>query len=320
MGKHRILSFDGGGIRLALAARLLKRLHEQVPELIEKADLFIGTSSGSYIALALACGIQPNEIDKQLFSETFWRGIFTDPNYPYNQPKYDSLRVRQALKTFFPNGLKLKDVQRKVIAVSFREKGPHSRSWAPAFFTNYKFFKTDDTTVIDAAEASSAFPIFFPSFQHPLNQLSYIDGAVIGNNPGLTGITFAVDRKAENKNLKDVVLLSFGWGYYPLRINQNTENWGVLQWTINPQLVKNELKAHEPVFPLPELVLNGQMETHTYYCDQLLGDRFYRLNPVLSRPVNIDDVDSISYLKSLADRVDLTETLQFIKKYWTTYS
>lgn len=316
MAKLRILSFDGGGIRLALAARLLNRLSELVPELVTNTDLFIGTSSGSYIALALACEKHPKEIDHKLFSESLWRGVFAEPTYPYNQPKYDLLQVRQALKTFFPIDLKLKDLKRKVIALSFREKGLNSKSWAPAFFTNYKFFKTDDTKIIDAAEASSAFPILFPSFQNPQNNLPYIDGAVIGNNPGLAGITFAVDRKAGNKNLKDVVLLSLGWGYYPLRISQSTENWGVLQWSVNPQLIKNELKANEPIFPLPELILNGQMETHTYFCDQLLGERYHRLNPVLSRPVNMDDVDGMSYLKILADRVDLTETVQFIKKYW----
>lgn len=316
MAKFRILSFDGGGIRLALAARLVNRLSEQIPELVTNTDLFIGTSSGSYIALALASGKEAKEIDQALFSETLWRGIFTDPTYPYNQPKYDSVHVRQALKTFFPIDLKLNELNRKVIALSFREKGLHSKSWAPAFFTNYKFFKTDETTIIDAAEASSAFPIFFPSFQNPYNQLPYIDGAVIGNNPGLAGITFAVDRKAGNKNLKDVVVLSLGWGYYPLRISQSTENWGVLQWSVNPQLIKNELKANEPLFPLPELMLNGQMEANTYFCDQLLGGRYHRLNPVLSRPVNMDDVDGISYLKKLADRVDLTETIRFLKKYW----
>lgn len=54
MAPFRIISFDSGGVRGALSARILKRLSNKFPNLISRTHLFAGTSTGSLIALGLA--------------------------------------------------------------------------------------------------------------------------------------------------------------------------------------------------------------------------------------------------------------------------
>ncbi|MBM4155926.1 MAG: hypothetical protein FJ221_13005, partial [Lentisphaerae bacterium] len=73
---HRILSFDGGGIRGLLTVILLERLEREVQGWIDRADLLAGTSTGALIALGLARGMSPTEV-RELY-ERHGREIFHD--------------------------------------------------------------------------------------------------------------------------------------------------------------------------------------------------------------------------------------------------
>jgi uncharacterized protein len=82
----RILSLDGGGIRGLLSTLLLERLIEEsaTPDLIDRVDLFAGTSTGGLIALGLAAEIPLAKIRNlylregpKIFSENF-RGQLRD--------------------------------------------------------------------------------------------------------------------------------------------------------------------------------------------------------------------------------------------------
>lgn len=46
MGRYRILTFDGGGIRGALSITLISRLHERFPDFVKSTDLFAGHLHG----------------------------------------------------------------------------------------------------------------------------------------------------------------------------------------------------------------------------------------------------------------------------------
>ena len=50
---YKIIAFDGGGIRGLVSALLLKELDPN-GELVKGTNLFAGTSTGSFLALALA--------------------------------------------------------------------------------------------------------------------------------------------------------------------------------------------------------------------------------------------------------------------------
>ena len=58
----RIIAVDGGGVGGAIPARLIQRLAEVHPGLLDKADLFAGTSTGGLIALGLAKGLSPDQL------------------------------------------------------------------------------------------------------------------------------------------------------------------------------------------------------------------------------------------------------------------
>ena len=61
-GTYRILSLDGGGIRGVLTARVIERLVEKKPDLLDKFDMVAGTSTGAILACGLASGRGPREI------------------------------------------------------------------------------------------------------------------------------------------------------------------------------------------------------------------------------------------------------------------
>ncbi|MBN2384432.1 patatin-like phospholipase family protein, partial [bacterium] len=64
MKKYRILSLDGGGLRGLITTRLLHRLNTEsgIRGWIDDVDLFVGTSTGGILALALAIGKTPEDI------------------------------------------------------------------------------------------------------------------------------------------------------------------------------------------------------------------------------------------------------------------
>jgi len=299
MAKFRILSFDGGGIRGALTANLLKRLNRESPQLIEKTDLFAGTSTGSFIALGLAYGLNIEEI-AGLYSVENGSYIFSHGGLGLIRPKYGNRRLREVLLRIFPENLKLRDLKKYVVILAFRLSSPGSESWSPIFFNNFPDSNTKDVLVIDAALASSAAPVYFPSYNR------YIDGGLVANNPCMAALSIASDPFYANQSCDEICLLSIGTGFSPHKITADTTRWGLLQWQLNTN----------PVFPMETLMFEGAVEADSYFSYQILKDRFYRLNPKLNQSIALDDYNQIPNLVSLAERYNISETLDWIGSYW----
>ncbi|SHK23279.1 patatin-like phospholipase family protein [Tepidibacter formicigenes] len=299
MKKYRIMTFDGGGIRGALSATLLKKLDERCPKLIENTDLFAGTSTGSFIALGLAYGLSPKELIS-LYSVRNCRFIF-NPKYPeLFRPKYNNKNLKKVLSKVFPQNLKLKDLKHKVLISSFRLIGEKDGSWGPKFYSNYEGSDTSNAYVIDVAMCSSAAPIYFPSYK------KHIDGGVIANNPSLAAISIARDTKGGNQKLDNICLLSIGTGFNSEKIKTDTSKWGAFEWTL----------YLEPSYPLLSILLDGNMETDTYYSYQLLGNRYFRLNPKITHSISLDDYNKIPYLIYLSEKFNLNNTINWIENNW----
>ncbi|MCK6551320.1 patatin-like phospholipase family protein, partial [Myxococcota bacterium] len=64
MGKYRVLSFDGGGIRGLVSTILLQRILTTpgLEGLLDDVDLLAGTSTGGVLALGIAHGLDLQEI------------------------------------------------------------------------------------------------------------------------------------------------------------------------------------------------------------------------------------------------------------------
>ena len=297
----RIMTFDGGGVRGALTARVLSRLSENIPNLLKRVNMFAGTSTGSLIALGLAAGIEIEWLD-QLYSVELCRYIFKRQSRGLTQPRYSLERLQKVLELVFPSNLKLKDLEYNVLIPAFKVKAcPENRnSWGPVFFSNLSDADDQDARVIDAALASCAAPIFFPSHQN------YIDGAVVANNPSTIALAYALSRLSGREDLPKMSLISLGTGYLPKGIQGNTADWGAWQWYFGA----------DPPMPLVSLLFSSAAQTDCLVTDYLLGKRYYRLNPLLHDPIGMDKYSKIPQLKRLADQFDLTPVLGWLHSFW----
>jgi len=301
----RILSFDGGGVRAILPAILLARLEKEFPNMVEKTHLFVGTSAGSFIALALANRIKPEKI-VSLFSYENTKMIFhrSRPFYLF-RPKYRNTKLKNLLETVFSPKLRLKDLPHRVVIPAFRIHSDDTSAWEPEFFNNFPSSTNADTPVIDVALASSAAPIFFPSHR------DYIDGGVIANNPDMVAISYAVGEHAARAKLQHVVHLSFGTGWNPLKIDKNTQKWGLFQWVYS--LFPNETN---PKLPLFSVLTDGDVASDMFVTKNLLNDRYLRISPELPERIHLDDYTKVPKLVKIAERFDLSQAIAFVRKYW----
>jgi len=299
MAKYRILAFDGGGVRGVLSAVLLKRLEDSFPGLVEKADLLAGTSIGSLIALALAYGLSPEKLS-EMTSGLDWGSVFRRKATGFLRPMCGGTYGIRALNSVFPPGLRLADLPRTVLAVSFRVTASPDGSWAPVFFSNFPTSETKHTPVLDVALACTAVPAYFPSHK------GHIDGGVVANNPSLAALCAAADPGLGGQKIEDVVLLSVGTGRILYRIEADTTSWGAMQWVLHPV----------PATPLVTLMVDGVSQCSTIFSRQILGSRFFRLDPVLPEPVGPGDYRSVPKLVAWACDADLSEVASWVKANW----
>jgi patatin-like phospholipase/acyl hydrolase len=253
----------------------------------------------------LASGKSASEV-VQLFSEENARKVFSDPNDPpLTRPKYSNLNLKMLLKSVFPAKLRLADLKHRVVIPSFQVIGPGRTPWKPIFFHNFPFSPTRFERVIDVALASSAVPVYFPSYNN------FIDGGVIANNPSTAAISFAIDNRAGSQRLTDVALFSFGTGYNPHKIVGNTTTWGITQW-VNPLFGPDD----QPSLPLLTVTTEGASEVDTLLSSSLLNNRFFRLNPELKEDIPLDSYQMIPKLINFANSVDLKPAINYLKRFW----
>lgn len=300
---YNILSLDGGGVRGISEIVLLKRLEKEYSKFIRDTDLLVGTSSGGIIALALAADFSLTEI-QELFSHSskniFMGSLF---NKTKNIDKlitanYNTEGIRNSLREFFGD-MKLGDLNKKVAIVSFdldnNALNSNRRTWKPKIFHNFPGQDSDeDVDVVDACLYTAAAPTFFPSVD------GYIDGGVIANNPAMVGIIQALDSRTAEKCLTALHVLSIGVHNKNRYIKGDNLNWGITQWS--PYLFY--------------ILLEGSINMITFECNQLLGKRFHRLQLILNGNFNLDNWQKIPKLIQLAEKEDISETIDWLKKNW----
>lgn len=298
----RILSFDGGGIRGVLTAELMKRLEEEFPNFYKEADLLAGTSTGSIIAAGLAMGMSPADIiqfykekTSIIFSHSFLHKVSSVDNM--FGAKYRNEEKMGVFEDVFGDK-KLGDLSKQVMIVSFdldnkgtsKSKRKVPRQWWPRIFENKPNSPDCDIKVVDALMATSAAPTYWPIYN------SHIDGGIKYNNPAMLALTEAIKR---GKLLEELSLLSFGTGVNPDYMTERNDNWGLMQWA--PHLIKILLSD--------DVAVNIQAQ-------QLLGERFYRLQETFEKNIEMDDFHKIEELISIADQMSLEEVKEWMKNYF----
>ena len=292
-----ILSFDGGGIRGVLSIKLLERIQSEILNIVKTSNMISGTSTGSLIALGLAYGISPVEISN-MYSKENLEYIFDKSHSQISRPKYDNKHLKEILLSVFPEKLKLKDLGKLVIIPAFY-LGDKDNSWKGIFYNNIPNSETENYRVVDVAMASSAAPVFFPSYN------CNIDGGIIATDPSLVSIIYSIDKEI-GKIIDQIRLLSFGTGYCYNSISEDTSKWGVIEW----------VTSKEPDIPIISVALEGNAQISQIFSKKILYSNYYRLNPKLDKNVAMDDTKEIDYLLSISRAYDVKECINWINNKW----
>jgi uncharacterized protein len=301
MAPYRILSLDGGGIRGVLTASLLERIEDKQPGFLSMVDLFAGTSTGGILALGLAGGMSAAEVrdlyvklGNVVFADSLFDNIKDLGNLRGAQ--YSTGPLKKELKKIFGDQL-LSDLPKNVVISSFEldnlSEIPGKRHWKPKFFHNFPGEDSDGhESVVDVALRTSAAPTYFPGYQR------YIDGGVVANNPSLCALAQALNETGGNQKISNIRMLAVGTGYSPNFIDQQDCDWGLLQWA--PHLVS--------------IMMEGAVGLAHYQSMQLLGSRYYRVNPRLPVKIALDGTKQVDLMRGLAAQFDLEEAGVWMKK------
>jgi len=304
---YRILSLDGGGIRGVLSSTILSRLVAAQPDFLGHVDMIAGTSTGAILGLALAKGLPPDRIT-QLYREEgpkiFHHDFFGDASHLFGLTgsKYKTEPRLTALKAVLGD-VKLQDLPKKVLVptVKLDSHNPpqpepaQPAQWKAKLFHNFPGKDSDgDQLALDVAMRSSAAPVYFPIYQ------GYVDGGLVANDPSTCALVQAMHPSGAGTNQEEIAMLSIGTGGTQEFIDAMNDEWGLEQW--NMRLVSLPLSAPE-----------GMAD---YQSRLLLGSRYFRVQPELTRPIPLDDVASIEELVRIADAFPLNDVLTWLRDHW----
>lgn len=299
--QFRILSFDGGGIRGYLSARLLERIQDEpllkgqpgsAPlRLLESVDCFAGTSTGALIAVALAAGKTPNDVC-QLYSkhaETIFRKIRSLPLARHVAgPVYCQKGLDAVLSPMFGD-LKLGELPHKVVVVALgmNHAGHPKSPLEPRIYHNFDGSPHADRRVIEVLLESCAAPTYFRRAHDA------IDGGMIANNPIAAAIAHVISHELGTIRPRDVVALSIGTGLGP-RDTPDLRDASSFRWMTAGELVST--------------MIDGGVELVSRQAARILpANTYHRVQPTLSRKIDLDDIDSMEELLAIAAGYDLDQ-------------
>ena len=223
----KIISFDGGGVRAIAGIVFLKKLETaRGKKVTDMFDMFVGTSAGAFNAACFAhSDMSANQLKK------YWSKEYTDrimeTSFFWDQasliqarPRYESKGRVKVLEEIFGNKI-LGDSLKPLLTLCYDvEKRKH---------IVHTSIHTPEVSFIDAISASSAAPMYFPTYQMA-NGSWMIDGGVVTNNPTLLGLTHAKDYFKTN----DIKVLSIGTGLNKQIIKgELSSRWGGVGWLRN---------------------------------------------------------------------------------------
>lgn len=341
--RYLILALDGGGARMVLQWTLLKRLMAGCPDLLTRVDVFAGTSAGSILASALVTGLE-HQVDhimtKGVISQVFKRTPchkLTSLNGML-KAKYENDGLRRLLEKYFADHT-FSSLHRALFIPAFAVNSKHSTPltkevnvdqpadpvaalaarhehigdahapddlrrrcdrWHAVFYHNLVDTTSTgndelhdgpdggDTRLVDAVMRSTAAPTYFPL------ESNCIDGGVIHNNPSLAVLTHLL---ALGIPAQDIFILSIGTGELPREMDvKDDASLGLLQW----------------VEPLVDMLMDASQEAIGQSCFQILGSRFHRISPLLTREIALDSIASMDEMVRIGQETDLTPALEWL--------
>ncbi|HEX6008083.1 MAG TPA: patatin-like phospholipase family protein [Burkholderiales bacterium] len=266
-----ILSIDGGGIRGLIPALVIAQIEQRTGRrAAELFDFFAGTSTGGIIALALNVPDQDGkplytaealadfyrQRGEQIFDRSFMKRIVS--GHGWIDELYDHRPLNRILQEYFGGSLPMRAALKPVMVSTYdlhNRKPRFLKSFNPEHYALPMWL---------AARATSAAPTYFEPADIPIEsgRSVLVDGGVFVNNPAASAYAEAV-RGWKNE---DIFVVSIGTGSETASYDYGAaQTWGKLEW----------------VAPLIHLVFDGVSDAVDYQMNQMLGDRFLRLQITL---------------------------------------
>ena len=272
----KIVSFDGGGVRVIAGIVFLKKLEvESGKKISDLFDMFVGTSAGAFNAACLAHGEMSADELKRYWSKDYLDRIM-ETSFFWDQasliqarPRYETKGRVKVLQEIFGNAA-LGDSRKPLVTICYdieeRSHVIHSSDMTPHI------------TYIDAVCASSAAPMYFPTYQME-NGSWMIDGGVVTNNPTLIGFNHA--KKFFNTN--NIKVLSIGAGLNKQKISGKTSSkWGGVGW------LRNDIMG---------MMLDS--EIHNDIAKDIINSNYLRINSPIGKINKMLDDDSEENLEKI---------------------
>lgn len=333
MAKYFILACDGGGIRGYITASVLQTLlgDPSVGDFLPQVSLRAGTSTGSFIALALAGGAGIAEIQKlyqqdsakQLFTRnpaitgaamtghesllgrieaelsTWWHMLAKDYEELVNA-QYTHDGVAKAARSLLGPTTKLSELAPVIVnTLVLDDRRITPNAWTPTTLSNLPGSTVSSMYAWEAALCSGAAPIYFPPFRPETAALGYCaDGGLYANNPSLAAIVSAL---AHGASLGDIYLLSLDTGttYDAMPAAVIDRDWGgplhmgPLAW-LSPKTRTTGTDV-TPKFPLLSALMDASASEIAFNARSLLGPNCRRITVPLTGSVPLDDFSTAAY-------------------------
>lgn len=272
----KVLSFDGGGVRAIAGIVFLQKLEAYTGKKITDVfDMFVGTSAGAFNASCLAFDNMDIAELKKYWSKDYLDRIM-DSSFFWDQasliqarPRYETKGRLKLLNEIFGNK-SLGESRKPVVTLCYDiEKRKH---------IIHSTYNTPEISFVDAVCASSAAPMYFPTYK--MNDGSWmIDGGVVTNNPTLIGFNHAKKFFA-NDTIK---VMSIGTGINKKTIpGETSSKWGGIGW------LRNDIMG---------MLLDS--EIHNDIATDILGDNYLRINSPMGRINRMLDDDSDDNLEKI---------------------
>ncbi|MEM9254783.1 MAG: patatin-like phospholipase family protein [Pseudomonadota bacterium] len=277
-GPILILCVDGGGSRGVIPANVLYQLENDCGMEVRKTfDMFAGVSTGALIAAYLAKNagtVERLALESysaknlsRIMDKTVWDKVL---GRMQNQPKYDGRNKREYVDALLGD-MNINDIHDKhllILAYDFINRE----------LVTFKNGRGHDTahnpSLTEVCDAATAAPTLYPTIAtSSLTRRWLVDGALTTNDPSICAITEAL---AMGHALEDIWMLSLGTGR-PVHdlgqedrdaIGKASQGWGIVGW------LSNGLLDH---------MMSASSCVSAHQCEQILGNRYVRVNGELPR-------------------------------------
>ena len=299
--KYRIISLDGGGIKVFTSIIILQRLSLEFPKMFEECNLYCGCSASSFVVSLLCMGVSIEGVAE--LCENLLRYAFKkDPLAiaPVTKAKYSNEYLRAFCDTCFGD-LRIKNLPRHICIPAYlidsgAKVDENGNRYCKSETFNNIIHENENERLADICVRSAAAPTFFKPYQN------YVDGGVVCNQPCGNIWPYLIGAKGIGIPRENIVCLSISAGKpTPCYIDaEKLGGAGVAQWAIN----------------LADLFGDARRDQTTHEAEMLLGDKYCRIDPILPSKIILDDADDIDEIKRIANSYNLEDLRKWMRENW----